>query len=79
MQKKLIFGILLLILVVIFTLQNADSVPLKFISWQTEMPVALIIIITLSIGIILGIIFSIPTKKKKGEEKKEEDKDPPLI
>ncbi len=77
MKTKLIFALFLLILVVVFTLQNAGTVPLKFITWEIEMPLALIIIITITIGIILGILFSIPGKKRE-DEKKDKDFDTPL-
>lgn len=77
MNTKLIISFCLLILVVVFSLQNSVSVPVRFIVWKTELPVALIIIISLSFGIIMGLLYSIP-RKKPAIEKTEKDEALPL-
>lgn len=80
MRIKLICSLILLILAVIFAIQNASSLTVKFLIWQTTLPVALIIIISLTVGAIIGLIYSIPGKKsdksdKIDEKKKPEDKE----
>ncbi|MBN2611026.1 MAG: LapA family protein [Bacteroidales bacterium] len=63
MRAKIIFGLILMLFIVVFTLQNSVSVPVKFFAWKHEMPVALIIVISLAIGVILGLLYSFTRKK----------------
>lgn len=67
MQRSLIIALIGAILIVIFALQNAAKVEvLKLWFWEiNNSPLALIILITLAIGALLGIIVSIPTYRKK--------------
>lgn len=64
MQKYVISGIILVILVVIFALQNAEPVLVKFYFWNFNIALALLIIGTSSIGFLMGMIFSRTWKKK---------------
>ncbi|MFO7656455.1 MAG: LapA family protein [Bacteroidales bacterium] len=63
MRAKLIIGLILMLLIVIFTLQNSVSVPIKFFVWKYEMPVALIIVISLAVGVILGLLYTFTRNK----------------
>lgn len=72
MRTKLIFTLILLILVVIFALQNSNSVTVHFLFWESTLPVALIIVISLAAGGIIGLLYSIPGKKEKTKEKSKE-------
>ncbi|MDB2414224.1 LapA family protein [Rickettsiales bacterium] len=54
MKFKIITGITLLLLVVIFTLQNAMVVDVRFFLWTLSISRALLIFIVLSIGILMG-------------------------
>ncbi|HJX72305.1 MAG TPA: LapA family protein [Bacteroidales bacterium] len=75
MRTNLIFSLLLLMLAVIFAVQNSNGIIVKFLFWETAIPVALIVVISLSVGVILGLIFSIPGKKRvKTDNKKTENK-----
>lgn len=51
----LIFAVIIAILAVSFALQNADPVPVKLLFLQVESSLALILLITLAIGIFLGV------------------------
>ncbi|PIQ95387.1 MAG: hypothetical protein COV67_15180 [Nitrospinae bacterium CG11_big_fil_rev_8_21_14_0_20_56_8] len=51
---KFYFGLTLLFLVVIFTLQNTEVVPISFLFWNFEVSRALMIFIVLGIGILVG-------------------------
>ncbi len=74
MRTKVIISLLLLILAVICALQNSDVVPLKFLFWDARLPVALLIVITLAVGVILGLIITIYSRKpEKKADKKPED------
>jgi putative membrane protein len=74
MRIKLIFSLILLILAVIFALQNSNAETVKFLFWEATLPVALIIIISLTVGAILGLIYSIPGKKPEKSDKFDDHK-----
>jgi uncharacterized integral membrane protein len=65
MQKYIISGIILIMLVVIFALQNAGPVLVNFYFWDFHIPTALLIIGSASLGFISGMIFSRISKKEK--------------
>jgi uncharacterized integral membrane protein len=54
MNVKLIFGIILACLAVVFTIQNVTSVDLTFLFWTLSMSRVLLMLLILSLGIILG-------------------------
>jgi|GEM_PF-496427 len=61
-----IAGLLMAILAVLFAFQNAEIVTIDFGSWQFEQSLAIILIITLGIGIIISLLLSVPTILKRG-------------
>ena len=65
MQRALIAFMILAVLTVVFSIQNSVDVQIKFLFWESNLPLALIIVISLALGTILGVLFSIPKKKKK--------------
>ena len=54
MYRRLVAGLVMLILVVIFTLQNAEVINVRFLLWQFPLSRALLIFIVFAVGIILG-------------------------
>lgn len=68
MQKYLILGLLLTFLLVIFAVQNAGLVTVKLWFWNVESYLALFLLISLFLGILLGIIFSLPSLNKKNKQ-----------
>lgn len=72
MQKYLILTLLLILIAVVFTIQNSTSIPVKFIFWEREVPVAVLIFVSLAFGALLGILFSFPKKNKKKENENNE-------
>lgn len=78
----LIISISVLLITVIFTLQNAVATEIKLLFWNTEASLSLILFITLAIGILSAIIALTPhllslrstiSKQKKTIEKLEKD------
>jgi putative membrane protein len=55
-RLKVALSFLLLILVVVFTLQNTQVTDLNFIFWHFSMSRALLIFIVLGIGIAIGLL-----------------------
>ena len=56
MKIKLIFGLILLGLVAVVALQNAEIVTVKFLLWQFSLPRALMLLGSLGVGVILGML-----------------------
>ena len=54
MKIKLIATIALLFIVIVFMLQNAADVAVKFLFWEIVLPRSLLLFVTLIIGIVVG-------------------------
>jgi uncharacterized integral membrane protein len=54
MSIKLIIGLILAAVVVLFILQNVTTMELTFLFWTLSMSRALLMLLILSIGILLG-------------------------
>ncbi len=63
MRIRIFITIILVILLVIFTMQNSEIVSIKMFFWLFEMSRALLIIVCISIGLLIGLL--IPKKKAK--------------
>ena len=63
---KSIISLLLIIAVLIFSIQNIASVEIQFLLWSFSIPRALLIVILLGIGFIIGMLFySIAFRRKR--------------
>ena len=51
---KIYAGLGLLVLVVLFTLQNTETVPISFLFWEFRVSRALMIILVFVIGVLVG-------------------------
>ena len=60
MQFVVIFSLILAVLAVVFALQNTAMVTLTFFVWTFESPLALLLLIALTIGAIITTIVSLP-------------------
>ena len=65
MQLQLIVAIIVAILAVIFALQNAVPITVSFLGWKFESSLALVLLITLALGILTSLLFSIPSMIKR--------------
>ena len=52
---KVYSGLGLLIIVVLFTLQNTETVPISFLFWEFRISRALVIFMVFVIGVLVGI------------------------
>ena len=65
MQRGLLTGILLGVAMTIFALQNSVKVQLKLLLWKIdEVPLALILLISILIGVVVTSVFSIIDKQR---------------
>jgi len=68
MSAKLIGIIVLLVVIVIFALQNTQPVALKFLFWGIETSAVLSILISFMIGFLVGWLVTWAGSGKKKEE-----------
>ena len=74
-MAKFIIGIVIGILVIVFMVQNVETVDIKFLAWSVSMQRAIMILIVFVVGIGIGfVIRSIGYRKKKKKEEEEEEK-----
>lgn len=68
MQRTLVIALLLILITVVFALQNSEPFAVKFFFWEGNYPHAVLIPIAVLFGALLGILFSIPALKKRNEK-----------
>jgi len=61
MQLQLIVAIVIAILAVVFALQNAVPIAVSFLTWKFESSLALVLLITLALGILMSLLVSVPS------------------
>lgn len=68
----LVFAVLIIAVVTVFSVQNASPVAVTFLFWNFEASLAIVIFLSTLIGVIIGaIVFSVLRRKispKKGAE-----------
>ncbi|NEP60007.1 MAG: LapA family protein [Symploca sp. SIO2G7] len=65
MRLFLILASIIALLAIVFALQNAVSIEIAFGIWRLEESLALVLLLTLTVGFIIGLLVSIPTITKK--------------
>lgn len=70
MNARIYFGLLLLLLVVIFIVQNAVAVDIQFLFWKLSMSRSLMIFFVLAIGFVIGWITAGYSHKKHAHSPK---------
>ncbi len=68
MEVYLILAAVVGIFVALFAIQNAASVTVKFIIWQFESSLAVVIILAMLAGMLLVFLLSIPGRLKRRRE-----------
>jgi uncharacterized integral membrane protein len=79
MNFKIIAAIAVAVLVIIFAMQNAIEVNLKFFAWEFKGSLSLFLLLGIIFGAIIGSLFTISLRrevKKEKEEKKPEKSNP---
>ena len=65
-MKSFWFLIVLALFVVVFSVQNAEVVPIKFIVWQGEVSLAILLILAFLLGLVVGAIYyAVRVRKNK--------------
>lgn len=61
-----IVGLVMAVLAILFAFQNSTVVAISFGVWQFKQSLAIVLLITLGLGIIISLLLSIPTIIKRG-------------
>ena len=65
MRAKIVVTMLLLLGVIVFSVQNAEQLPIQLWFWNVSISKALLIFLLLAVGIVIGLIVgSLPPRKK---------------
>jgi uncharacterized integral membrane protein len=65
MKTKVVIIILLAVLLIVFVLQNTETVNINFFFWDLTIPRALLLFVCFAVGLIIGLI--IPSSRLKKE------------
>ncbi len=68
MKKSFWLLIILAILIVVFSVQNASPVFFTFLAWNGEISLAVLLIITFILGAIVGAIYQMMARKAKNKK-----------
>jgi len=66
----IIFILIIIAIVALFSAQNAELVAVSFLKWKFEASLAIVIVLCVFIGIIIGVIISFLLRRKKVTERK---------
>jgi uncharacterized integral membrane protein len=61
MRVFFFLALLIALIVTIFAVQNIDAVDITFITWRLSGSLALVLIITLILGILIGVMIMMPS------------------
>lgn len=66
MRLYLVFALAIALLAISFALQNFNSVTINLFVWQLQESLSLVLLATLAIGVVIGLLFSIPAILRRG-------------
>ena len=67
-MRQLISGIIIALCAVVFALQNTTPITIKFFIWSLpDTSMALVLVITMAIGLIVGMLFLAPGILKRNK------------
>jgi len=64
----LILAVVLAALTALFAIQNSGVITVSFLGWETDASLALILILTLGIGILIGYLAGLPSSLRKASQ-----------
>jgi putative membrane protein len=74
MRIFLLLALILSLFVTVFAVQNNAPIEVSFLSWNVTGSLALILMMTFAIGIIIGVMFMLPTSIRARLSAREERK-----
>lgn len=67
-MKQLVIGIIIALIAVIFAIQNSNEVLVKLFLFEKEVSLALLLLVTLIMGIATGLLVSVPGIMRRNKE-----------
>ena len=74
-MRPLIYALIIAGIAMVFALQNAAEIDVQFLVWDIQMSQALLIILTLIIGVIIGLLAATKSIWHKRSELKKQKKE----
>ncbi len=68
MPFLLILAVVLAAVTALFAIQNSGVITVSFLGWETDASLALILILTLGIGILIGYLAGLPSSLRKASQ-----------
>lgn len=62
MQIFLFIALLIMLIAIVFAVQNNDPTQVRFLAWKTEGSLALVLLLTLAAGALISYLVSLPSK-----------------
>jgi len=82
MKIKMTIGLVLVLLTIIFTMQNVDAVSIRFLAWERTVSLALLVFVIFSCGLfggyLLGSLTGMSRRKKSKQLPKQVDSQGPV-
>ena len=75
MPFLLIIAIILAALTALFAIQNSSVITVWFLGWEWDASLALVLILTLGVGILIGYLAGLPSSLKKGSQLRQVKRD----
>lgn len=75
MKFKVIFGLVLLAVILLFVQENSGLVPIRMLQWQQEVPLALTLLLVLLAGVIIGLLMPYSRRHRKQRLQKKAEKE----
>jgi uncharacterized integral membrane protein len=72
MQFFIVLALLIAIAIVLFALQNSAMVTISFLSFHYNGSLALILVVVFTLGLLAGILISIPSLFRKSSDLREQ-------
>ncbi|MDA0864834.1 MAG: lipopolysaccharide assembly protein LapA domain-containing protein [Cyanobacteria bacterium] len=66
MRLYIVSGLAIAFLAILFALQNTNLVTINLLGWQYQQSLALVLLLTLAIGVIVGLLVSTPAVIRRG-------------
>jgi putative membrane protein len=75
MRLSLIFSLIVAILVAVFALQNTQPMEVNLLFVETQGSAALVLIVTFAIGVVVGLLSTLPGRIRKRRKMKQLEKE----
>lgn len=61
LRLSLVIALIIAVLAVVFALQNTVPIVVSFLPWEFQGSLALVLLLTLALGVLIGLLVSVPS------------------